>query len=175
MCPLNISYSLTILEYNLKLEQEVIFMNTQAPSQSEFEVLKTVWGFGPSTSTTLSSALAQSKKWEKNTVKTLLSRLVSKGLLTTEKIGREYIYSPTLSESELYKIQTNIFIETFCTTRRAEIIEHLILSQNITESQKLSLISTLNTKETVDEVTCTCASAHHSSCQCESEQCGCKQ
>ena len=48
--------------------------------------------------------------WQKNTVITLLARLVDKGLLKTNKIGRRNEYTAVISEAEYQAAQTKNFL-----------------------------------------------------------------
>ena len=48
--------------------------------------------------------------WQKNTVITLLSRLVDKGLLKTSKIGRRNEYTAVVSEAEYQTAQARTLL-----------------------------------------------------------------
>ncbi|MCI8775520.1 MAG: BlaI/MecI/CopY family transcriptional regulator [Lachnospiraceae bacterium] len=52
-----------------------------------------------------------SNEWKKNTVLTLLSRLVEKGFLRTAKIGRRNEYKAVVAESEYQAAQTQNFLD----------------------------------------------------------------
>ena len=49
--------------------------------------------------------------WKKNTVLTLLSCLVEKGYLKTNKIGRRNEYEALVTEQEYQAMQTNSFLD----------------------------------------------------------------
>ena len=53
---------------------------------------------------------AAGKGWQKNTVITLLSRLVEKGLLRTSKIGRRNEYTALVTEAEYQTAQTRLLL-----------------------------------------------------------------
>ena len=85
---------------------------TQQISDSELELMKIIWGNG---GTALYAQImeALSKKgrtWQKNTIITLLSRLVDKGFLKTNKIGRRNQYTAIVSESDYQAAQTQNLI-----------------------------------------------------------------
>lgn len=50
------------------------------------------------------------RTWQKNTVITLLSRLVEKGFLKTNKIGRRNEYVAIVSEADYQAVQTQSFL-----------------------------------------------------------------
>ena len=82
-------------------------MNAQV-SDSELELMKIVWSQGGTTRyAQIMEELSQTgRTWQKNTVITLLSRLVEKGMLRTSKIGRRNEYSALVSEEDYQTAQT---------------------------------------------------------------------
>ena len=91
------------------MEKEVEIMIQQI-SESELVLMKIIWNNG---GTALYSHIMEelerdSNEWKKNTVLTLLSRLVEKGFLRTAKIGRRNEYKAVV---------------LFCTT---EVFENIV-------------------------------------------------
>jgi BlaI family penicillinase repressor len=69
-------------------------------SDSELEVMRVLWEAGDALPITqLRQALRDRKGWEATTVKTLVQRLVGKGVLAQEK-RKVFYYRPLVSESE---------------------------------------------------------------------------
>ena len=69
-------------------------------SDSELEVMRVLWEAGAALPITqLRQALRDRKGWEATTVKTLVQRLVGKGVLAQEK-RKVFYYRPLVSESE---------------------------------------------------------------------------
>ena len=86
---------------------------TQQISDSELELMKIIWGNG---GTALYAQImeALSKKgrtWQKNTIITLLSRLVDKGFLKTNTIGRRNQYTAIVSASDYQTAQTQTLLD----------------------------------------------------------------
>ena len=77
-------------------------------SDSELELMKIVWAGGETVRyAQIMEELAHAgRTWQKNTVITLLSRLVDKGLLKTNKIGRRNEYTAIVSEGDYQTAQT---------------------------------------------------------------------
>ncbi len=66
--------------------------------EAEFEIMKVVWEKKPPlTSTLLMDELKQTKDWKVPTLSSLLSRLVDRGYLRTEKNGKERTYYPLIT------------------------------------------------------------------------------
>ena len=86
---------------------------TQQISDSELELMKIIWGNG-GTALYAQIVEALSKKgrtWQKNTIITLLSRLVDKGFLKTNKIGHRNQYTAIVSASDYQTAQTQTLLD----------------------------------------------------------------
>ena len=55
-------------------------------SNAEWRIMKIIWMEGKQTSTDLIAVLSERFDWSKSTIKTLLTRLVEKGVLDQRKI-----------------------------------------------------------------------------------------
>lgn len=74
-------------------------------SDSEMEIMKVIWdGDSPVTSTELLEVFAD-KGWKAQTISTFLSRLVEKGILSSEKRGRANLYVPAVTETEYRRLE----------------------------------------------------------------------
>ncbi len=69
-------------------------------SEAEWIVMRVVWQLKTATAKQVVEALAGDADWKPKTIHTLLSRLVQKGALATEKPAREYLFRPLVSEEE---------------------------------------------------------------------------
>jgi len=68
-------------------------------SQSELVIMNVLWARAPMGANEVAENVT-SESWNIKTVKTLLSRLVQKDVLTTRKEGRRYLYSPLISKED---------------------------------------------------------------------------
>ena len=71
--------------------------------ESEWAILQTVWKLEPCAAPTVQEALQEKKKWSYSTVKTIMDRMVKKGLLKKEKICNLYLYQSGISQSQAQK------------------------------------------------------------------------
>ena len=84
----------------------------QQISDAELEIMKVIWAKedGPALFAYLTDELAaRGKPWQKNTLITLLNRLVNKGFLRARKTGRRNEYTALVSENEYQTAQTRRF------------------------------------------------------------------
>ncbi|MCI9587590.1 MAG: BlaI/MecI/CopY family transcriptional regulator [Oscillospiraceae bacterium] len=84
----------------------------QPASDSELALMRIIWSAGGQAQYAyIMEELAQSgRPWQKNTVITLLSRLVEKGLLSVNKLGRRNEYTAVVSEADYQASQTQALV-----------------------------------------------------------------
>ncbi|MHC4166441.1 MAG: BlaI/MecI/CopY family transcriptional regulator [Planctomycetota bacterium] len=67
---------------------------------SEWAILRVVWRLEPCAAPTVQEELQRQKGWAYTTVKTMMDRMVKKGLLKTQRIRNLYLYSSVISQSQ---------------------------------------------------------------------------
>ena len=105
----------------------------QQVSDFELELMKTIWGNG---GTALYAEIAEAldKKGTpatKNTIISLLSRLIEKGFLKTNKIGRRNRYTALVSEADYRAAQTETFLDKIYEGSAKDLISTLIQKEMI--------------------------------------------
>lgn len=102
----------------------------QQVSDAELEIMKIIWSNKKPTlfAFILSELEAKGKPWQKNTVITLLSRLMDKGYLKAKKIGRKNEYTPLISETEYQTTQTKHLLEKIYEGSAKGLVSNLIQS-----------------------------------------------
>ncbi len=102
-------------------------------SDSELELMKIVWSAGGTALyAQIMEALAEAgRSWQKNTVITLLSRLVDKGFLTVRKLGRRNEYAAAVSEAEYQAAQTQVLVNKLYAGSAKGLVASLIRQEAI--------------------------------------------
>lgn len=80
-------------------------------SPAELKVLEILWKSSPLTSSQIIDALKNSESWHNQTVKTLLSRLVGKKVISYKEEGNKYLYFPLLKKKDYQKVTSYGFIK----------------------------------------------------------------
>lgn len=68
--------------------------------ESEWAILQVVWEREPCAAPAVQEVLEKDKGWAYTTVKTLMDRMVKKGLLTTERVRNLYLYRSAITRAE---------------------------------------------------------------------------
>ncbi len=101
-------------------------------SDSELEVMKLLWRAEDALPVTeIREALQRSRGWEATTVKTLVSRLVSKGVIAQEKRNVFY-YSPRITEQEYNAWATGNLIRRLYNGSARDLLAALVHSEGLT-------------------------------------------
>lgn len=98
-------------------------------SDAELEIMKVIWSNGekPTLFAEMTEELEKNgRTWQKNTLITLLNRLVNKGFLHAKKIGRRNEYTPLVPETEYQTVQTVSFLEKIYGGSVKDLVANLI-------------------------------------------------
>ncbi|MBN1392468.1 MAG: BlaI/MecI/CopY family transcriptional regulator [Sedimentisphaerales bacterium] len=69
-------------------------------TEGEWAIIQAVWDNQPCAAPTVQEVLQSKKGWTYSTVKTMMDRMVTKGLLKTEKIRNLILYSAVITRKE---------------------------------------------------------------------------
>ena len=106
----------------------------QQVSDAELQLMKIIWGKGGTAlyAQILEELTAAGNPWQKNTIITLLSRLVEKGLVRTNKIGRRNEYTAIVSETDYQAMQTKKLLDKLYEGNVRGLVATLIQSDMMT-------------------------------------------
>jgi len=103
-------------------------------SGSELEVMKILWRAEDALPVTeIREQLQITKGWEPATIKTLIARLVSKGVVRQEK-RKVFFYSPAVSEKEYSTWATEDLIERIYNGSARQLVAALVHSDGLTQT-----------------------------------------
>lgn len=127
-------------------------------TDSEWEVMRVVWAQNKTTSKDIRDVIENKKSWKPATTKTLIGRLVDKGILNTEKDGNKYIYSTNLKERDFLENTLEQTFDNICNKDVGKIIIDLISKSTLSynDIEGLENVLELKKKDAVDEVPCNC-------------------
>jgi len=82
-------------------------------SEAEWEVMQVLWKTSPMTANDIVEELTGKTPWKRETIRTLINRLVQKKAIGFEKKGRQYDYFPLVTEAQCIKEETRSFLRRF--------------------------------------------------------------
>ena len=79
-------------------------------SEAEYEIMKIIWDESPISTNSICEKVPSIHNWSNKTVHTLLSRLVSKHVISYEQKGRMYYYFPIISKNKYLSQENHNFL-----------------------------------------------------------------
>ena len=85
--------------------------NSSRITEAEWAVLEALWRQERGTATDLADVLRPERGWARTTVKTMLDRMVGKGLIAARRVGNTVEYSPKLEPGEARRSAWRRFVD----------------------------------------------------------------
>jgi BlaI family penicillinase repressor len=116
-------------------------------SESEWRVCKVLWRKSPLTANEIVEQLGDKSNWSPRTIKTMLNRLIKKNVLDYKSVGREYHYSPLISEEKCAAAHTQSFVERVFGGEPGAMAAAFIKQQRLSKREIAELKAILDRKE----------------------------
>lgn len=107
--------------------------DTRTLTELQLTILDVLWDRGESTTQDVHQALHDDRGLALTTVATLLARLEKKGVVAHRKEGRQHVYRPTVSRSEVRRSKIRELTETLFDGDAAALVSHLVNPATVTE------------------------------------------
>lgn len=102
-------------------------------SDAEHAVMEVLWEKSPQTAAEVCEKVCEDRDWSMPTVKTLLSRLVAKGAVSTQPDGRRFLYTPLLGRSDYVGGESRRLVDRLFGGRAAPLFAHLAETEALTD------------------------------------------
>lgn len=125
--------------------------NSYELTEAEWAIIQVIWENEPCAAPDVQELLEKSKKWTYSTVKTLMDRMVAKGLLKTEKIRNLILYRSVVTRkqaqnSEIMKTVKRAFDGAF-----TPMMQFLLDNNNLSQGQLDELENLIRQKRISEE------------------------
>jgi BlaI family penicillinase repressor len=107
--------------------------------ESEWAILQVVWEREPCTAPTVQETLEKEKGWAYTTVKTMMDRMVKKGLLKAEKIRNLYLYRSAITKSQAQRSEIARTVKRAFDGAFTPMMQFLIESEQLSEGEYRTL------------------------------------
>ena len=103
-------------------------------SESEKIVMEVLWQESPLTSIEVVARL-QEQGWTEKTVKSFLNRLVKKEVVSFEREGRRYLYSPLVSRETFLKDESQGFLNKVFLGDMKELLATFVSNKQLSDEE----------------------------------------
>lgn len=109
-------------------------------SDAEFKVVDVLWANNKSMSAVeIIEELKESQSWNPKTIKTMLFRLVKKGILDYQEIRREYFYSPKFKKYDYLDKESTSFLKKIFDGATSPMLVHFLSKSKLSKSEILEI------------------------------------
>lgn len=108
-------------------------------SEAESVILDVLWQRSPLATEDVVAALRDRRDWQEPTIKTLLNRLLNKGAISAERVGRRYLYSPVLEREQWLASESKSFVARLFGGRVAPLVAHFSKHRRLTKKDLADL------------------------------------
>jgi BlaI family penicillinase repressor len=116
-------------------------------SESEWTVMKCFWSHGAMGMGEVVKALDGVLHWKPRTVQTLIRRLVEKGALRVESLGRDFRYHPAVSQEDCQRDESRSFLLRVFDGRLAPFVAAMVDRQEVSRDELQALRQLLDEAE----------------------------
>lgn len=97
----------------------------EIPPPLELECLRALWALGEANVQAVRSHLEPARPLAYTTVMTMLDRLARKQAVTRRKVGRSFLYTPTLSREQVQRLAVKELLDTLFDSSPELLIDYL--------------------------------------------------
>ncbi len=105
---------------------------TERISDAELAVMEVLWHQAPLTAVEVVERIGPERGWSDRTVKTMLGRLLTKGVIANEEEGRRYLYRPTVERNAYVAGESRRLVDRLFGGRAAPLVAHLAEGDGLT-------------------------------------------
>ncbi|MHC4087304.1 MAG: BlaI/MecI/CopY family transcriptional regulator [Planctomycetota bacterium] len=115
--------------------------------ESEWAILEVVWKRQPCMAPTVQEALKTRKGWAYTTVKTMMDRMVKKGLLKMEKIRNLYLYRSAITKPQAQRSEIMRTVKRAFDGTLTPMMQFLIENEELSEEEYKYLANLLRNRK----------------------------
>jgi BlaI family transcriptional regulator, penicillinase repressor len=116
-------------------------------TEAEWTIIKAVWSSEPCTAPAIQQCLAQKTRWTYSTVRTLMDRMVTKGLLTAEKIRNLTLYHSAVTQQQAQRSELLYALKHAFNGALTPMLQCLIDTGNLSEAELDQIESLIRAKK----------------------------
>jgi predicted transcriptional regulator len=102
---------------------------TERISEAELAVMDVLWANSPLTAMDVAERIDPARGWSDRTVKTMLGRLLAKGVIGHVEEGRRYLYRPLVERAAYVSTESRRLVDRLFGGRAAPLVAHLAETQ----------------------------------------------
>jgi len=116
-------------------------------SENEWKIMNSMWKKSPATAREIVENIPENVEWAYTTVKTMLSRLVTKGAVSEHKRGNTSFYEPIIAQDKAHKNAFSNLFDKVLDGALEPFMHYLVDERKISKREREELIRILKKEE----------------------------
>jgi len=104
-------------------------------TEAEWTIIKAIWASEPCTAPEIQLRVARKTRWTYSTVRTLMDRMASKGLLTAEKIRNVTLYRSAITRQQAQRSELLYALKHAFNGALTPMVQCLLDTGNLSEAE----------------------------------------
>lgn len=116
-------------------------------SDAEWHIMDAVWDRPPQSAQEIVATVSAGHDWASATIKTMLHRLVKKGVLAYEQDGNRYLYRARVKRNACIREESRSFLKRVFSGEPASLLAHFLKTSRLTPNEIADLRRILDEQE----------------------------
>jgi BlaI family penicillinase repressor len=116
-------------------------------TETEWTLIKAIWASEPCTAPDIQQQLAKKTKWAYSTVRTLMDRMVTKGLLHAEKVRNVTLYRSAITKQQAQRSELLYALKHAFNGALTPMLQCLLDNGNLSEAELDEIESLIRAKK----------------------------
>ncbi len=116
-------------------------------TRAEWKIIKAVWDNEPCTAPAIQEALFKQTAWTYSTVRTLMDRMVAKGLMTSEKTGKMTLYRSRVTRQQAQRGELLSTLKNAFNGALTPMVQCLIDARRLSETELAEIEALIESKK----------------------------
>jgi predicted transcriptional regulator len=125
-------------------------MSTHTLGELQHAIMRVLWSDGPASAAAVHAALYPERGLAPTTIATMLRKMEDKGVVRHHAEGRQFIYTPTVSEEEVRSTMVGELLERLFAGDPAALVSHLV-AEHVSDEELTRLQELLASAEDGEE------------------------
>jgi predicted transcriptional regulator len=116
-------------------------------SEAELKIMQVLWERSPQTMPQITQALFEETAWSKNTVITLLKRMIAKGTVQVDETAFPKTYTPIVEQGAIASQETKSLLKRLFKGSPTMLMTNMVEDGNVTDKELDDMIRLLQKKK----------------------------
>lgn len=122
--------------------------NAYELTEAEWDIIEAVWENQPCAAPTVTEALDKKKGWSYSTVKTLMDRMVKKGLLKTRRIRNIILYRASITKKQAQRTEVMKTVKRAFNGAMTPMMQFMLENNKLSQDELQELEKMIKSKKT---------------------------